>query len=75
MTEGIIIAIIGAAGAVLAAVITGIFSASKRGEKSIRTTTIRQRQKGKNNTQIGIQNNFAGAVRRAESSEERETEE
>lgn len=54
MTEGIIIAIIGAAGVVLAAIIS-LFKKSSGSGKNIK---IEQRQKGKNNTQIGIQNNY-----------------
>ena len=54
MTEGIIIAIIGAAGVVLAAIIA-LF---KKESKNEDTTTINQRQSGKNNIQIGQQNNY-----------------
>lgn len=55
MSEGIIIAIIGAVGVALAAIITGLFSLLKK-ENINKKTTINQ--KGKNNTQIGIQNNY-----------------
>ena len=54
MTEGIIIAVIGAAGVVLAALI-GSFKKNSNGEKTIK---IKQRQEGQNNTQIGVQNNY-----------------
>lgn len=52
MSENYVIALIGAGGVVLAALVTGIFTLIKKGNASI----IRQRTIGKNNTQIGIQN-------------------
>ena len=58
MSEGIIIAIIGAAGVVLAALIGGVFSVVKNNKDSKNNTKIRQKQKGKFNTQVGIQNNY-----------------
>ena len=58
MSEAIIIAIIGACGVVLAALIGGIFSIVKNNKDSKRNTKIRQKQKGKYNTQVGIQNNY-----------------
>ena len=54
MTEGIIIAIIGAIGVVLAAIIS-LFKKKSNGKN---TTIINQRQNGNNNTQIGQQNNY-----------------
>ena len=54
MTEGIIVAIIGAAGVILAAII-GLFQKNNTPKKNIK---IKQRQKGNNNAQIGIQNNY-----------------
>jgi hypothetical protein len=55
MTEGIIIAIIGAAGAVLAAVI-GLLKKNSNTGKNI---NIKQKQGiGNKGTQIGIQNNY-----------------
>lgn len=59
MTEGIVIALIGAIGAVLAAVIAGVFSLLKKG-KLPNSTKIKQKQNGKSNMQIGIQNNYEG---------------
>lgn len=56
MSEGIVIAIIGAVGVVLAAVITGIFTVFSKGKPS-KQSILKQSQRGKNNTQIGIQNN------------------
>ncbi|MGN0469044.1 MAG: hypothetical protein ACI4GY_09995 [Acutalibacteraceae bacterium] len=58
MDTEIIVAIIGASGAVLAAVITGIFKVLKKDKA--RQIKINQKQSGKNNTQIGIQNNYGG---------------
>ena len=56
MSEGIIIAIIGAAGVILAAVI-GLLKKNNTAEKNI---NIKQKQEIKNKgTQIGIQNNYS----------------
>ena len=56
MSEGIIIAIIGAAGVILAAVI-GLFKKNNTAEKNI---NIKQKQGiGNKGTQIGIQNNYS----------------
>ena len=60
MSEAIIIAIISASGVVLAALIGGIFSVVKNKKDSKSNTQIRQKQKGKYNTQVGIQNNYEG---------------
>ena len=58
MTEGIIIAIIGAAGMILAAVI-GLFKKSNSTGKNIK---IKQKQGIANKgTQIGIQNNYSSS--------------
>ena len=57
MSESIIIAIIGASGVVIAALITGLLSLFKKDDKNQNNPRIKQFQKGKNNTQIGIQNN------------------
>ncbi len=58
MSEAIIIAIISASGFVLAALIGGIFSVVKNNKDSKSNIKIRQKQKGKYNTQVGIQNNY-----------------
>ncbi len=58
MDTEIIVAIITAGGAVLVAVIAGIFNLINKDSGSSNSTNIRQSQKGKNNTQIGIQNNY-----------------
>lgn len=58
MSEEIIIAIISAIGVVLAALIGGIFSVVKNNRDSKNNTKIKQNQKGKYNTQVGIQNNY-----------------
>ena len=56
MTEGIIIAIIGAVGVILAAVI-GLFKKSSNTGKNI---NIKQKQGiGNKGTQVGIQNNYS----------------
>lgn len=58
MTEGIIIAIIGAAGAILAAAI-GLFKKSNNFDKNIQ---IKQKQSiGNKGTQVGIQNNYVSS--------------
>lgn len=57
MSEEIIIAIIGAGGVVLAAIIGGIFSFLKRNKDNGSILKIKQSQKGNNNIQIGQQNN------------------
>ena len=56
MTEGIIIAIIGAGGAIVAALIAGIFTVIKSSKES--KSSVKIKQKGRNNTQIGQQNNY-----------------
>lgn len=56
MNENIIIAIIGASGVVIAALITGLLNLFKKDDKNQNNTKIKQFQKGQNNTQIGIQN-------------------
>lgn len=59
MDKEIIVAIIGAAAVVLAALIAGIFSLINKGKsKESRQIQIKQKQSGRNNTQIGIQNNY-----------------
>ena len=58
MDTEIIVAIIAAGGVVLAAIITGIFNLLKKDSSSPNGTNVRQSQKGKNNTQIGIQNTY-----------------
>ena len=61
MTEGIIIAIIGAVGVVLAAVI-GLFKKSNNADKNLK---IKQKQGvGNKGTQIGIQNNYGFCYRK-----------
>lgn len=59
MTEGVIIALIGAGGAIVAALIGGIFAIIKNGKKSSGSTSIKQKQKGNNNIQIGQQNYYS----------------
>lgn len=56
MSDGIIIAIIGVIGSIVAAIITGIFGLLKRNPRTTGGTNIIQ--KGRCNTQIGIQNNY-----------------
>lgn len=58
MSEGIVIAIIGAGAAVAAPIITGIFSLMKqnRENNSEKKIKIKQSAWGGHNTQIGIQN-------------------
>ena len=58
MNNEIIVAIIAAIGVVVAAVVTGIFSLIKKDASTSSTYNIKQSQKGKDNTQIGIQNNY-----------------
>lgn len=59
MDKEIIVEIIGAAAVVLAALIGGIFSLINKGKsKESRQIQIKQKQSGRNNTQIGIQNNY-----------------
>ena len=50
-------AIITTVGAILCAIIAGVFGLKKNGDSS-NSTNIKQNQKGKNNTQIGVQNNY-----------------
>lgn len=57
MSEGIIIAIIGSAGVVLAAIIGGIFAVINRNKDTESTTRLKLIQKGNNNFQIGQQRN------------------
>lgn len=52
LSEAILIALIGAGGAIIAAIITAVVG--KNIEKRKRTI-IRQKSKGNNNTQIGVQ--------------------
>jgi len=67
MTEGIIIAIIGAAGVVLAAII-GLFKKSNDTGKNIK---IKQKQWiGNKGTQIGIQNNYSFSDSKGEEKDE-----
>ena len=54
----IIVAIISASGTIVAVIIKGIFSVLKKNKNS--STKIEQKQKGNNNIQIGIQNNYGG---------------
>lgn len=56
----VLVAIIGAAAVVLAAIISGLFNLNKNDDTKRKTIKIRQKQKGKGNTQIGIQNNYVG---------------
>ncbi len=56
MTEGIIIAIIGAGGAIVAALIAGIFTLLKNNKDS--KSSVKIKQKGRNSTNIGQQNNY-----------------
>lgn len=56
METEIIVAIIGASGVVLAAIITGVFTVIKKEKTS--KIKINQKLRGKNNTQIGIQNYY-----------------
>jgi hypothetical protein len=60
LSENEIIAIIGASGVVLAAIITGVFSLIKQSQanKSDKKVKIHQSARGNNNTQIGIQKNI-----------------
>lgn len=58
----IIVAIIGAAAIVIAAIITGFFTIIKARESSKSGKQNSQRQKGKNNTQIGVQNNYSNNI-------------
>lgn len=57
MSEGIIIAIIGAGATIGAAVIAKTVTSKKNTGNTERSISIKQKQKGNNNTQIGIQNN------------------
>ena len=50
-------AIITTFGPILSAIIAGILALKKKGNSSNKTN-IKQKQKGKYNTQIGIQNNY-----------------
>ena len=59
MTEGVIIALIGAGGTIVAALIGGIFVVIKNGKKANGSTSIKQKQKGNNNIQIGQQNYYS----------------
>lgn len=69
MSEAVIIAIISAAGVVIAALVTSIFAYLSKQKKQHdgnsengKNITIKQKQKGKGvNTQIGIQNITEGA--------------
>lgn len=60
MSENVVIAIIGASGAVLAAIIAGFFSLTKHSQAKEfdKKVKIHQSARGNNNTQIGIQNNI-----------------
>lgn len=58
MTEGIIVALIGAGGAIVAALIGGIFVILKNGKKANENISIKQKQRGSNNIQIGQQNYY-----------------
>lgn len=62
MESEVIVAIIGAVAVVVAAIITGIFTMRKTNKNSKSGEQITQKQKGKNNTQIGVQNNYSNNV-------------
>lgn len=57
MSEGIIIAIIGAGATIGAAIIAKIATSKKNTGNAENSISIKQKQKGNNNTQIGTQNN------------------
>lgn len=61
MSEGIIIAIIGAIGVILSAIIAGVFSLLKKNNSKDKIV-VEQKQKGNNNTQIGVQNNYKEGI-------------
>ena len=56
MENEILVAIIAAGGVVLAAIIAGVFNLLKKDSASSNGTNIHQSQKGRNSTQIGVQN-------------------
>lgn len=61
MNTEIIVAIIGAAAIIIAALIAGIFTLISKGKnKESNNIKLEQKQSGKNNTQVGIQNNYGG---------------
>lgn len=59
MEKEVLVAIIGAGAVVLAAIISGLFGLNKKDDTKSKIIKIEQKQKGKGNTQIGIQNNCA----------------
>lgn len=62
MNTEIIVAIIGAAAAIIAALIAGVFALISKGKnKDSNNVKLEQQQSGQGNTQIGIQNNYGGA--------------
>ncbi|MBM6937334.1 hypothetical protein H7U37_02175 [Pseudoflavonifractor phocaeensis] len=62
MNTEIIVAIISAAAIIIAALIAGIFSLISKGKnKESNNIRLEQKQSGKNNTQVGIQNNYGGS--------------
>ena len=61
MSEAIIVAIIGAIGLVVAAII-GLFKKRSKGSNSV----VKQKIIGKNNIQIGIQNNYGRGKKKHE---------
>ena len=62
MNTEIIVAIISAAAIIIAALIAGIFSLISKGKnKESNNIILEQKQSGKNNTQVGIQNNYGGS--------------
>lgn len=58
MTDTIIAAIISVIGAILVAIISGIFIHVKKSKDAQNNIEIKQKQKGKMSTQIGQQNNY-----------------
>lgn len=62
MNTEIIVAIISAAAIIIAALIAGIFALISKGKnKESNNIRLEQKQSGKNNTQVGIQNNYGGS--------------
>lgn len=61
MNTEIVVAIIGAAAVIIAALISGLLSlVSKENPKESNNIKLKQKQSGKGNTQVGIQNNYGG---------------
>ena len=51
---------------VLGTIVAGVFTLLKKGNNSKSGINIKQTQKGKNNTQIGIQNNYGNEMNKNE---------